>query len=101
MDFRGRYEVKSDGVSESTLTINGLVTWPGQRNLDDGFGILIAMETENNQSEWVALNWDPNRDKWLFYSSYNQCNIADMKECAKPENLGKFKFDSTWKDKGQ
>lgn len=95
-DFRGRYQVETTQTGEAFLRINGLVTWEGEkRDRDLGFGIIIAMKTNDGGSEWAAYSWDPNNKNWLFYSSSNACQLGDLKSCA--QKLNGFKYDKTWK----
>lgn len=93
---KGNYGIKTDANGDSKLVLDGELTWAeGARNMDKGFGVMFAISTSTGRSEWSANSWDPNDDKWRFYSSYNRCKISKMRACSK--KLHTFRFDKTWR----
>lgn len=90
----GTYDVKDSNNNSAgkKLVVTGELAWDaGNRNIDKGFGLMLAMNTANDESEWSANSWDPNGDQWSYFASSNGCSLRDTKECAK--NPDKFKFD--------
>lgn len=98
VNMGGKYVVETDAQGDSTLTVEGTVSWRGRkRNIDKGFGMFFAMATADDKSEWSAESWDPNENKWRMYSSTNRCPVRGMERCAR--NWRTYTFDKTWRRK--
>lgn len=86
-DMRGTYQMGINNQGEQVLRLNGKLSWLGQKRDKDQFiGLVMGMATNNAESEWASLTWDPNGKEWNFYSSFNECDIrgkGQMEACAK------------------
>lgn len=94
MRLSGKYTVRTDANGFSKLMIEGELRAKGKRNKNLELALFTAMSTRSGGSQWAALQWDPNRRKWVSNSSWNRCPLEDMDECARKRKG--YKFDKTW-----